>query len=150
MLQEVRTGHQSNDGSIKDIVDGSLYKNCPSFEQNPETLAILLYFDEFTVSNPLRVKSKKYKILACYMTLANIAPERRSQLDSIQLVSLCQSQYVKLYGLKSSTQVLYEELQDLIQRGLDIQIADRNIHFSCDLLAVLGDNLSQHQFGGSF
>ena len=150
VFESVVNNHQSTDRGLRDVVDGALFKTNPAFQNEGHTIALVLYFDEFTVSNPLRVRSKKYKILGTYMFVANVPPARRSQTQFYQLISLCQSQYIKKYGLKAATTKLYEELQEVTQYGIDCLIEGQNVHFGCELLCVVGDNLSQHQIGGFF
>lgn len=147
VFAEVMNGHETQDNSLEDIMDGDLVKNHPVFSQG-ESLAVMLYFDEFSVTNPLRSRAKNYKLLACYMLLANLTPEQRSKRRSMQLVLLCRAKHVKPYGLTRITAQLVTDLKDLEESGLDVSRGEGDFHFSVGVLAVLGDNLSQHQLGG--
>lgn len=151
IFAEVLSGHVSEDESIlRDFVDGSLYKNHPTFSQEKDAIIIILYIDEFTVTGQLSGRAKNYKITATYLILGNLPPELRSQLKSIQLVSLCKSAHVKKYGLKHVMSELLQDLQSLEADGIDIIKPDRGYHLSCSLLLVLGDNLGSHQIGSFF
>jgi len=51
------------------------------FQNEPNTIKIILYQDAFEIVNPLgsaRKKHKKHKLLAVYMTLADLYPHHRS------------------------------------------------------------------------
>ena len=149
VLEDVLTGHQSESGVLRDVVDGLAYQEHPVFSEEPTALCIIFYMDEFTVTNPLRGRSKNHKIMAGYFSLANIRPERRSQLKGIQLALLCLSKHIKKYGLDEWMKDVTKELKRLAVEGLDI-ITDtgKNYHFSVQLFIAVGDNLGAHQMGG--
>ena len=42
-----------SDNYLADFCDGSLFKNHPFFQANPNGLQIVIYFDELEVCNPL-------------------------------------------------------------------------------------------------
>ena len=50
---------------------------------------IILYLDVFSVMNPLDSAKRKHKILAICMTLADIFPHNRSNVDHMPPVLLC-------------------------------------------------------------
>ena len=150
VFSEVMNGHQSADGVMRDVVDGLLFQEHPVFSQERTALGLILYLDDFTVTNPLRMKSKSYKITATYLLLANLPPYLRSQLQSIQLVSLCKAAHVKKYGLPLVLEKVIQDLKRLEENGIDVVTKDGEFHFSCELLLVVGDNLAQHQVGGFF
>ena len=150
IFAEVMNGHQSRDGVLRDVVDGVLFREHFRFSEENKALALILYMDEFTVTNPLRVRSRGYKIMATYMTLANLPPEFRSQLHSIQLVSLCKSIHLKKYGLPAVLEDVLTDLRHLEENGIDVVTKDGEFHFAVELLLLIGDNLAQHQVGGFF
>ena len=149
VLQDVLTGHQTNSGVLRDVVDGEAFRQHPLFSQEPNSLAIIFYMDEFTVTNPLRGRAKFHKIMAGYYTLANIPPQKRSQLKAIQLALLCASTHIKTNGLEKVMVHTVKELKDLTNNGLDFTTSDgTQHHFSCQLFIAVGDNLGAHQMGG--
>ena len=147
VLREVTRRHQASDDVLRDIADGRVFK-ANNRLNSPRSIGIILYFDEFTVTNPLRGLARKHKILACYMVLTNISSEHRFEDKCVQLVSLCKSIYAKKHGIDSVTSRLTQELTNLYNDGLTIRQDNTQHEFTCDLFCVLGDNLSQHQIGG--
>ncbi len=83
--------HRSKDHVLRDMCDGMMIANNPLFGADPTTLQLILYYDEFTVVNPLDCKVRKYKVGAFYMTLGNLPPKYRTQLKHINLVFLFKS-----------------------------------------------------------
>jgi hypothetical protein len=49
-------------GLLMDICDGSIYQTNPILQHNDQALQIIAYYDEFTVTNPLMSRAKKYKL----------------------------------------------------------------------------------------
>ena len=145
VYKDIISRKQSHDDILRDVVDGDVFTNHQRQSPN-HCLEIILYFDEFTVTNPLRQRSRKYKILACYMTLANLSPQHRFQSPCIHLVLLAKSCHVKRYGLTAVNERLINDLRSLIADGVTRPTNDEN--FNCNLFCVVGDNLSQHQIGG--
>ena len=74
---------------MEDITDRSVFKSNVFFTVNKKALKLVLYQDSFEVVNPLGSAKTKQKILAVYYTLADILPHYRSNIDHIQLISLC-------------------------------------------------------------
>ena len=147
VFREIQSNHRSNDGVMRDIEDGNYLKNsAPAFGEN--CLKLMLYIDDFTVTNPLRGKCKSYKIMGTYMMLENLPPKYRSQLHAIQLVSLCKSIHVKTYGLPATMQDIIQDIQYLEENGINVEVQNQNHHFTCKLFVVVGDNLAMHQVGG--
>ncbi len=81
-------GHKSKDTILRDLCDGSVIANNHLFSTDPTALQLILYYDEFTVVNPLGSKVKKYKVEAFYMTIRNLPPKYRTQLKHINLIFL--------------------------------------------------------------
>lgn len=73
-------------GSYCSIFDGSEHRN-----PEQDTLHLILYYDEFVVSNPLGNKTAKYSIGAIYYIIGNI--RNRSHLKDIHLAMLFPSSY---------------------------------------------------------
>ena len=122
-------GHTRGDCLLGDLCDGSYFKEHPLYSQHPNSLQILLYYDEIEVCNPLGSKVKIHKLgkglhvfillikhlivlLGCfYYLLGNLSPFLRSQLKSIQLLAIAKSSVVEKYG---SDAVLAPFMSDLI------------------------------------
>ena len=77
----------SDDNVYRDYHDGSFVKNHPILS-DPRALAIVLYYDELEVANPLGSFAKKHKLGMFYWSLANIYPKFRSSKRAIQLYAI--------------------------------------------------------------
>ena len=128
---------------LTDVTDGEHFLQ-HHLAPNENVVSIILYVDEFTLTNPLRSQAKRYKILATYFQIANLPADKRSKLDSIYLSSLCKTEHAKKYGMPAIYQWLVEELTSLTNEGIDIE----GTNFKCMLLTCVADNLGAHQIGG--
>ncbi|XP_064638338.1 uncharacterized protein LOC135494351 [Lineus longissimus] len=144
----VIVGHKSDASRIEDYCDGSLYEMNEIFQENCHHLQIFGYVDEFTVSNPLRNKAKKYKITAVYYILGNIPPKLRSRLYVIQVACLARSIHVKKYGLEAILAPFLRDLKQLESEGIHLTSSGLNVQVKGALCLVCGDNLGCHQIGG--
>lgn len=54
--------HQSPGEVLLDICDGTIFSSNSLLNSNETALQIIGYYDEFTVTNPLMSRAKKYKI----------------------------------------------------------------------------------------
>jgi len=66
------------------VLDGEYYRCNPIFSQVVNALAIIFYYDEIEVADPLG--SKSHKLGMFYWTLANVYPEFRSTLQANNLL----------------------------------------------------------------
>ena len=71
------------------------------FSRNPRALLIILYIDGIEVVNPIGVHIKKHKLNMPYFTLANIPPEHRSKLTTIQLLAIAKTKDITLFGTQA-------------------------------------------------
>lgn len=150
ILSEVLTQRLSTDGRVRDYCDGTLYQNNALFQNNHIALQVILYFDEFTLTNPYRDRGKNYKISAVYLQLGNLHPKYRSSLENIHLVLLCKHLYVKKYGFDAVLRPCIRDLQVLESEGIDIQLDDNHYHFFGTVSYVVADNLGAHGIGGLY
>lgn len=54
--------HRSPDCLLRDICDGEISKENSILHNDDKALQIIGYFDEFTLTNPLMSRAKKYEI----------------------------------------------------------------------------------------
>ncbi|XP_056623049.1 uncharacterized protein LOC130436430 isoform X1 [Triplophysa dalaica] len=127
-----------------DVIDGQVYKNNEFFSQNPSCLKLILYQDSFEVVNPLGSAKSKHKVLAVYMSLANLPPHIRSSTDHMSLVMLCREKDFKHFGHEKVFSRLIADLKDLEDNG--ITVAEET--FKGTVLCIAGDNLGSHNVGG--
>ena len=130
---------------LSDICDGKIFKNNEIFQTFPN-IQILLYFDEFVVSNPLRGNQAKHKLAAFYYTLANIPIKYRSRVKDMQLAILCKSCDLKYFGFQAILKPLIEDIKILETEG--IVISDIPCKVKGSIVSVIGDNLAANQIGG--
>ena len=79
--------------------DGSYFKSNPLFSEQPTSLQVQLYYDDFETANPLGSKRGAHKVGALYFVLRNLPPKLNSALINIHLVALFHAEDVKKYGL---------------------------------------------------
>ena len=83
--------------TMSNYSQGSLFKKNKLLATVPNCSEIILYHDDFGVSNPLRNKFKKYKMPAFYFVLGNIPGKYRSRLKDVQLTLLFPSELTQKY-----------------------------------------------------
>lgn len=142
-VESEASSDQNYSNCFSDITDGSCFKTSTFFNQSNK-LRLILYQDAFEPCNPLGSARSKYKIVGIYMLLANLHPWHRSQVEHIQLVSLCHEKDIKLFTFSKILEPLINELKLLESTGFELQ----GINFRGSLIAVVGDNLGSHQIGG--
>ena len=126
------SGVHCSDGKImRDVCDGSIFTNNNILCENERALQIIAYYDEFTLTNPLGSRAKKYKIGnaykrlyisffilvifigAIYFSIANIDPALRSKLEAINLVALFFSSLLNEYSLDDIMKPFVADLKKL-------------------------------------
>ncbi|XP_020562397.2 uncharacterized protein LOC110015774 [Oryzias latipes] len=135
----------SNLDVLSDRCDGNVFLSNTFFQENPNSLKLVLYQDAFEVVNPLGSAKKRHKVLAVYFSLLNIPPHARSNVDHMQLVLLCREKDFKEFGHDRVFSELMTDLKVLEENG--ITMADENV-VKGTLYCIAGDNLGSHCIGG--
>lgn len=148
ILAEVMQGHSSSDGKLRDYCDGTFYKSNNLFKLEEPSLQIQLYFDDFTIVNPLGNKTKRHKLGAFYFVLGNLPPQCRSKLHVIQLLILCRSIDLKTFGYGTLLRPLIQDLKVLEQDGIEVEVNKVKHSFRGTVSFVSADNLAAHSLGG--
>lgn len=73
IVHEIDEFHGSKDDILKDMCDGSVFKNHPIFKTDNKAIQIIAYFDEVELCNPLGSSSKKHKLGCIFFPLATFA-----------------------------------------------------------------------------
>lgn len=141
--QQMRSYDRPKD-ILEDVWDGINMASNPLFQSDDKALGLILYQDAFEVANPLGSGKKKHKVLAVYVSLADIAPHNRSSVEQMQLVLLCREQDYKYFGQEKVFTTLVTDLRDLEVNG----IATLDGQVKGTLCAIAGDNLGSHNIGG--
>eukprot|EP00732_Lithocolla_globosa_P002130 Lithocolla_globosa_v1_NODE_1295_length_2694_cov_12.905646.p1 type:complete len:604 gc:universal NODE_1295_length_2694_cov_12.905646:614-2425(+) len=137
----------STDGNLRDICDGSNFKEHPIFSQHPDAAQVILYFDEFEVTNPL--SGKVHKLGIFYTQNANVSIHHRSKLDMIEVVAVAKTEDLKSH--KQAVSCLLENFVSTMQQlgsqeGLYLKGADLTIWGA--LIVFAGDTPASAYIGG--
>ena len=145
---EVTEAHSDHNPEclLRDVKDGSLFKNNRYFLENPEALTILLYSDGVEVVNPLGAGRGKHKVIQIFLTFGEIPKTQRSKIDRIQLVAIVKEKVVKQFGFKKVYHQIVEDLKEL-ERGIIVHHPVQRL-VKCGLLLHPADNLEAHGVGG--
>ena len=129
-----------------DVYDGMLYKNDAYFSGKDHTLEFIIYYDDLGVYNPLGSKAGKHKIDLFYYTLGNINPKFRSEQCAIRLLAICNTKFVKKYGIDKVLTPVVDDVNKLCE-GYSRKILENEILVFGKVLMCLGDTLGQHLWG---
>ncbi|XP_056445578.1 uncharacterized protein LOC130381819 isoform X2 [Gadus chalcogrammus] len=127
-----------------DLYDGQNFKCHQFFNENPESLKLILYQDSFEVVNPLGSGKKTHKVLAVYLSLANLPIHLRSNTDNMFLVLLCVENDFKRFGIAKVFSELLADLKSLETDGINVD----GETVKAGLYCIAGDNLGSHCVGG--
>ena len=130
---------------LSDISDGQIFKSNDFYGQNPSCLKLLLYQDAFEVVNPLGSAKTRHKVLAVYVSVANLPLHVRSDTDHMFLVLLCREKDLKEFGHMKVFSELLADLKELEENG--IVVSDETV-VRGTLYCIVGDNLGSHCIGG--
>lgn len=86
-------------GVYRTVLDGEHYKQNEFLTQNPTSLAIIFYYDELGVVNPLGANSKPNNLSVFYWLLANIDPRFRSNKNDVRLHETVKTSFIKKHGI---------------------------------------------------
>lgn len=132
ILMQIEKSHKRTDGLLGDYCDGFVYQNHPLFVAKPNSLQIILYYDDLERANPLGSKSKIHKLGMHYMcwlcsynrcliigvfyyTLGNIRPQYRSLLKCIQLVCIVNVNTLQEVGINTILSPFMKDIELLEQ-----------------------------------
>ena len=94
-LLKIASAYKCSDDVMKDFHDGSYARQNP-FLSSSNTMSIILYIDDFEVTNPLSPKAGTHKLGAVYFTISNVPPKFRSTLKNMFLLMLYNSSDAQL------------------------------------------------------
>lgn len=135
---------ETDSDDLGDISDGQNFKSNQFFIENPGCLKLILYQDSFEVVNPLGSAKKKHKVLAVYLSLANLPAHVRSNTDHMSLVLLCGENDLKQFGSAKVFSEMLVDLKDLEENGITVSGETVKGAVYC----IAGDNLGSHTIGG--
>ncbi|XP_018360136.1 PREDICTED: uncharacterized protein LOC108759276 [Trachymyrmex cornetzi] len=136
-------------GVYRTVLDGSYYRENPIFRNNNNALAVILYYDDLGIANPLGAASKSQKLSVFYWTLGNIYPEFRSSKNAIQLYAILKTEYLKKPGiLKKVLESFMKDIVILENEGVTINLGTETKIFKGSLLFCAGDTPASALLGG--
>lgn len=106
-----------------------------------KVVSLLLYYDEFTVTNPLGTHARSGKLGAVYFTVCNFSKVSRSKVRNIHLALIFRASHVKKYGWAKILEPLISDLNEMEENGLGNGVSVR-------VGAVVADNLAAHAMAG--
>ena len=146
---EILNPHANHSGDpLGDFCDGTLCRSHPMFSSDPYALQVVAYYDELEVVNPIGSYVKKHKLGCMFYFLANIRPQYRSTLKSIQLLAVGKHEDIVEYGIDDFMAPFVEDIKTLYCDGLTISVSGKDRVLHGGLLAFLADNLAAHSVGG--
>ncbi|XP_072181468.1 uncharacterized protein [Diadema setosum] len=137
----------SSDGLLRDFQDGAYCKQ-NAFLSSPNVIKLIMYIDDFEVSNPLSPKAGTHKLGAVYMSIANVPPKYRSALRNIFLLMLFNASDAKMYGYEPIFRQFVQDINALASDGLDVHTPIFNGNVKVVIGQVVGDNLGLHALFG--
>ena len=108
-----------------------------------KTLCLLLYIDDFGITNPIGASKTKHKITAIYYSIVNLYPWTRNKDENMQLVLLTYSSDFNEYREEHLNHVV-KEINSLEEEKLSVS----GKSFSVRVFALAGDNLGSNSVGG--
>ncbi|XP_065645428.1 uncharacterized protein LOC136075912 [Hydra vulgaris] len=136
--------HEENFGIYSDLLSGSLIQDIA--KSDDKILYLILYQDSFEIVNPVGSGRKKHKILAVYLTLANIPSHKRYASEQLQLVLMCKDADLKYFGLSKVFAPIFSELAEI---SGSVSVSE-SLSIKTKLLCILGDNLGSHSIEGFY
>lgn len=140
--QVLQKNEVSETGIFKSYLDGSLAKNNELFKNKPDSLQILLYYDDVNYTDTASARPTKMGMF--YFTIANIHPAYRSSLKYIYLLSAVDSDILQNYNISEILKPIVTDLKTL-ENGINSLNGD--ILYGT-VSGFLGDNLASHKIGG--
>lgn len=105
---------------LSDICDGQVFKSNQFFIANPGGLKLILYQDAFEVVNPLGLAKKAHRVLAVYLSVANLPVHVWSNTDLMSLVLLCGEDDLKHFGCAKVFADMLLDVKDFEENGVTV------------------------------
>ncbi|XP_074661516.1 uncharacterized protein LOC141914149 [Tubulanus polymorphus] len=134
---------------MRDMCDGTYFKNHPLLKKNPNALCLLAYCDDFELANPIGTHAKLHKIIIFYVVVCNIPPELRSKLPVIHLVAVTLRKYI--VGHRDRLQKLLKNFVDdlnTLYDGYTFILPSGIYRTNGTLLAFTGDTPAANEIAG--
>ncbi|XP_066933831.1 uncharacterized protein [Clytia hemisphaerica] len=151
LFAEVIADSQSeSDGILRDFKDGSVFREHPLFSNEPLSLQIILYHDDFNTVNPLGNKTVKHKTSAIYFVLGNLPSLFRSRLSDINLLVLFDAHLLDDYCYGKILKPMLDDIKELEMNGLQFEVTGLSYKLRGSVSMLIADNLAAHAIGGFY
>lgn len=137
----------SQDGIMRDFHDGHFCKS-NDILSSTTTVKLILYIDDFEVTNPLSPRAGDHKLGAVYFSIANVPPKQRSSLSNIFLTLLFNSGDAKMYGYSAIFSQFIKDMKSLGTDGIDVETNTFSGNIKVVIAQVVGDNLGINSLFG--
>lgn len=149
ILSNIDNPKQYEHGLYRTVLDGSYYRENEFFRNNSNSLAIIFYYDDLGIANPLGGVSKVHKMSMFYWTLGNIHPELRSRQNAFQLYAITKTEYLKQSGaLDKILEPFMLDIKKLESEGINVNIKGEIRNFKGSLLFCACDTPAAALLGG--
>lgn len=129
-------------GIISNFIQGKIWKERKKQFVNKTVINFNLYYDDFSVNDPLGSHSTNQSIAAFYYNFPTTKPEYLSQTDYIFPAMFVKSKLLKTCNMNNILYKLIEVLKHLETVGIEITINGQSRKFFFVLGLVIGDNLA--------
>ena len=137
----------STDDLLRDFHDGSYCRSNPILSL-PNVIKLIIYIDDFEVSNPLSPKAGTHKLGAVYFSIANVPPKYRSVLRNMFLLMFFNASDTKMYGYGPVFTQFIQDINQLVADGIDVDTETFRGNVKVTIAQVVGDNLGVHSLFG--
>lgn len=96
------------------------------------------------MKSPILLAKKKRKVVAVYLSVANLPASVRSNTDHMSLVLLCVEKDLKQFGYTKLFSEMLKDLKDLEDNGICVDFQTVKAALYC----IAGDNHGSHSIGG--
>lgn len=148
ILQYLETLAKDESETMRNFCQGTTYKEILKRFPGKLVIALLLYYDDYGVTNPLAPNASSKKIGSVYFNIAGLPVEYLAELEHILVTQIMYTRCRSNFGNEAVFKHLIKDLKDLETEGLVIQSKgqDYTVHFA--LGTVLGDNLGVNSLLG--
>ena len=147
-VHEIDHFHGSDNHTLTDMCDGSVFKNHPLFESDKNAIQIIGYFDEVELCNPLGSSTKKHKLGCIFFSVGNLRPKFRSRLKCIFIAAVATNPVIQRHGMNLFLKPFVDSMKTLSNHGLSVNLKGENRHFKVGIVTFLADTLAAHALGG--
>ena len=138
----------TNDQIISNLIQASYWKEQLSTFEGKTVFPLIMYFDDYENNNPLGSHKGLCKTGAVYISIPALPPQYQAKIENIFLFILFNTIDRKVFKNKIIFTKAVEELNYLMEYGIEIKLACglKRIYFK--LVLFIGDNLGLHSILG--